>query len=60
MLILTRKQGERICIGGRSITITVLDIESNFVRLGIDAPPDISIYREEVQQRIEATQQDSA
>ena len=60
MLILTRKQGERICIGGRSITITVLDLENNFVRLGIDAPPDVSIYREEVQQRIEATQQDSA
>ena len=47
MLVLSRKYGEKIRIGG-DITITVVDIEPNKVRLGIEAPRDVPIYREEL------------
>lgn len=50
MLILTRRMGETICIGHR-IRVTVLGIKGNQVRLGIDAPPDITVDREEVHER---------
>lgn len=50
MLILTRRIDERIFIGD-DITLCVLDIEGNRVRLGLDAPKDIAILREEVHQR---------
>lgn len=50
MLILTRRVDERIFIG-EDITLCVLDIEGNRVRLGLDAPRDVAILREEVQQR---------
>ena len=50
MLILTRRVDERILIGD-DITLCVLDIEGNRVRLGLDAPKSVSILREEVQQR---------
>jgi len=50
MLILTRRVDERIFIG-EDITLCVLDIEGNRVRLGLEAPKDIAILREEVQQR---------
>lgn len=47
MLVLTRKLGEKILIGS-DITITVVDIDSRKVRIGIQAPPDLKIWREEV------------
>lgn len=51
MLILTRKIGETIMIG-ESVKITVLNVKGNQVRIGIDAPKDVSIHREEIYQKI--------
>jgi len=50
MLILTRRVDERIFIGD-DITLCVLDIEGNRVRLGLEAPKEIAILREEIHQR---------
>jgi carbon storage regulator len=47
MLVLTRKTGERIRLGD-DLTITVLEISGSTVRLGIDAPAEIPVYREEI------------
>jgi len=47
MLILTRKQGESVVIGN-SVRVTVLDSSAGSVRLGFDAPSEVSIYRDEV------------
>jgi carbon storage regulator len=47
MLVLSRKLGERIVIDG-NIVVTVVKIDRNQVRLGIDAPKDVSVYREEI------------
>lgn len=47
MLVLTRKAGEKIVIGD-NITITVLDVRGDSIRIGIDAPRGIKIQREEV------------
>jgi len=51
MLILTRKSGETIRIGNK-IKITILDVKGKQIRLGIDAPIDVAIHREEVYQMI--------
>ena len=51
MLILTRRAGETLIIGD-DVTVTVLDIKGRQVRLGINAPKDISVHREEVYERI--------
>jgi len=51
MLILTRKLGERITIGD-DITITLLEIKGSQVKLGIKAPKNISIHRQEIYDRI--------
>lgn len=51
MLILTRKPGEGIKIGD-SITLKVIEIRGNQVRLGVDAPRNVSVHREEVYQLI--------
>ena len=48
MLILSRKKNEKIIIAG-DITVVVVDIRGDHVRLGINAPKDISVHREEVQ-----------
>lgn len=50
MLILTRRVDERIFIGD-DITLCVLDIEGNRVRLGLEAPKEVAILREEIHQR---------
>jgi carbon storage regulator len=47
MLVLSRKLGEKILIGD-SIVLTVVKIDRNQIRLGIDAPSDVAIYREEI------------
>jgi carbon storage regulator len=47
MLVLTRKNGEKIVIGG-DIEITVVEIRGNHVRLGIEAPKEVSVLREEL------------
>ena len=51
MLILTRRIGEALMIGDR-FTVTVLDVKGNQVRLGINAPKDVAVHREEVFERI--------
>jgi carbon storage regulator len=51
MLILTRKLGEVIRVGD-NVTVRVLEVRGNQVRLGVDAPADVRIYREEVYRAI--------
>ena len=51
MLVLTRKLGERLKIG-HAITVTVIEIKNGQVRLGIEAPSNVAVHREEVYQRI--------
>ena len=51
MLVLTRRTGEKIRLG-KDIAITVVAVNGNQVRLGIGAPRDIQVHREEIHQRI--------
>lgn len=53
MLILTRRVGETIMIGD-DVTITVLGVQGSQVRIGVNAPNDVSVHREEIYRRIEA------
>lgn len=59
MLALTRKIGERIVIGD-NIILTIVDIKGDSIRLGIDAPKEVKIYRGEIYDAIVAENQQSA
>ncbi|MEW7978702.1 MAG: carbon storage regulator [Candidatus Sedimenticola endophacoides] len=56
MLILTRRVGETLMIGDE-VTVTVLGVKGNQVRIGVNAPRDVTVHREEIYERIKREQQ---
>lgn len=56
MLILTRRVGETVMIGNE-VTVTVLGVKGNQVRIGINAPKHVAVHREEIYERIKREQQ---
>ena len=59
MLILTRRVGETLMIGDE-VTVTVLGVKGNQVRIGVNAPRDVTVHREEIYERIKQEQQEAS
>ena len=57
MLILTRRVGETVMIGN-DVTVTILGVKGNQVRVGVNAPRDVAVHREEIFERIKREGQD--
>lgn len=60
MLVLSRKLGERVMVPQCGLSVTVIAIEGNVVRLGFSAPSEVGVYREEIWQRISAEKEAEA
>ena len=59
MLILTRRVGETLMIGDE-VTVTVLGVKGNQVRIGVNAPRDVAVHREEIYERIKREKAEQA
>jgi carbon storage regulator len=57
MLILTRRVGETVMIGN-DVTVTILGVKGNQVRVGVNAPRDVAVHREEIYERIKREEQE--
>ncbi|WJW74733.1 carbon storage regulator CsrA [Thiohalobacter sp. IOR34] len=58
MLILTRRVGETLMIGD-DVTVTVLGVKGNQVRIGVNAPKEVAVHREEIYERIRQEQEEN-